>query len=506
MINQPTFTCQTRLTLAPGQEALLSAYADRYGRAQRSLFAAMAASAAAWSSDRQASLKPPFMKKFHLTARQYNAVAISLKGKIASIRQLLPVHVSEMEARSAKAENTIKKLEKKDPDPSVMAQLFQKKRLLTSLKHRLAAFKNDQVRDTVSLCFGSNKLFRSQFHLEENGYASHDEWLDDWRHARSREFFVIGSKDETAGCQGCVATMHPDDSISLRLKLPTDMGRWIVLEGLRFAYGQEVIEKALLSGQAISYRFLKDHKRWRVFVSTQHQPVKVVTSMLAGAIGVDLNADHLAVVEIDRFGNFVKSTRIDCITYGKTTEQRKALIGDAVKQIVEMAAASRKPVIIEKLDFKKRKAEAKKDSSRSSRMISSFAYSMVQQMIRAACYRAGVEVISVNPAYTSVIGAVNFAQRFGMSVHQGAALAIARRGLGFSERPAMRDEAVVPARNGDHVTFFLPARNREKHVWSFWSVTRTRLSAVGSPLGCVCNACPVGRAEKASLTSAAVRE
>jgi hypothetical protein len=54
-----------------------------------------------------------------------------------------------------------------------------------------------------------------------------------------------------------------------------------------------------------------------------------------------------------------------------------------------------------------------------------------------ACFRAGVEVVQVvkmvkmvkvNPAYTSVIGAVNYARSKGISTHPGAAYAIARRG------------------------------------------------------------------------------
>jgi len=43
------------------------------------------------------------------------------------------------------------------------------------------------------------------------------------------------------------------------------------------------------------------------------------------------------------------------------------------------------------------------------------------------------------------------AQRLGISVHQGAAIAIARRGLGLSESPTVR-EATVPTRNGGHVS------------------------------------------------------
>jgi hypothetical protein len=39
-----------------------------------------------------------------------------------------------------------------------------------------------------------------------------------------------------------------------------------------------------------------------------------------------------------------------------------------------------------------------------------------------------VKAVKVNPAYTSVIGAVNYARSKGISTHPGAAYAIARRG------------------------------------------------------------------------------
>jgi hypothetical protein len=97
--------------------------------------------------------------------------------------------------------------------------------------------------------------------------------------------------------------------------------------------------------------------------------------------------------------------------------------------------------------------------------------------------------MGVNPAYTSVIGAVNHAQRNGISVHMGAALAVARRGLGLSERAPKR-EAQVPTRNGGHVTLLVPARNPRKHEWTHWASIRKTLKAAhvahgrsGLPLG-----------------------
>lgn len=145
--------------------------------------------------------------------------------------------------------------------------------------------------------------------------------------------------------------------------------------------------------------------------------------------------------------------------YGKTTDQGKALIGDAAVRIADLAKASSKPIVIENLDFSKKKAEREATHKPLARMLSSFARNKVISSIKAAALRRGIEVIEVNPAYTSVIGAPNHAQVKGISVHMGATLAIARRGLGLCEKPP-KQEAIAPARNGGQVTFCAPARMR----------------------------------------------
>jgi hypothetical protein len=229
-------------------------------------------------------------------------------------------------------------------------------------------------------------------------------------------------------------------------------------------------------GTALTYRFVQDKTGWRVFVSVAVPPIKIETQALLGAIGVDTNADHLAIAETDRFGNLIRAVRFDLPLYGKATQQAKAMIGDACVSLASLAKAAGKPVVIETLDFTRKKAELGGVAPRQARMLSSFTSNKIASGIDAACFRAGVEVIKINPVYTSVIGAVNHAQVKGISIHMGAAFAIARRGLGLSEQPAVRT-VHAPNRSGGHVTFALPVRNRAKHVWTQWSAIRTRLKA-----------------------------
>ena len=49
--------------------------------------------------------------------------------------------------------------------------------------------------------------------------AKHEEWLADWKDARSNEFFVLGSRDETGGCQLCVASISDDGSLTVVKKV-----------------------------------------------------------------------------------------------------------------------------------------------------------------------------------------------------------------------------------------------------------------------------------------------
>ena len=462
-------------------DAALSAYAALYGRVERKLFAAVSAGKAA------SSLKSEYLKRYGIPARMFNGVRVSLEGKIASVREQQKLRVDNLGRRIARAERQIAGA----ADHGRCQQVHEKRRRLASLQSRLAALEADISQERVRLCFGSKRLWHKQYHLGENGYANRQEWLADWRAARSDEFFVLGSRDETGGCQLCVATVADDGTLTLRLRMPDCLvaqhGKYLIIEGVRFAYGHNQVLAALHSnvdygryrrehgekaaratelGQAISYRFKRDEKGWRVFATTGMMDVAVVTDQRRGAIGVDLNADHLAVCEADASGNYIHAFSVPLVTYGKSRHQAEAIIGDAVASVVAYAREAGKPIVIEKLDFRQKKAVLEGESHKYSRMLSSFSYGKVNAYFISRGHRDGVEIHQVNPAFSSLIGRAKFMERYGLSVHQAAALVLARRLLGCSERIPRR--RVCPVGNGVQVAFTVPARKRVKHVWTYW--------------------------------------
>ncbi|MDE0672200.1 MAG: hypothetical protein OXH72_10705 [Caldilineaceae bacterium] len=169
----------------------------------------------------------------------------------------------------------------------------------------------------------------------------------------------------------------------------------------------------------------------------------------------------------------VHAFRVSLVTYGKSRHQAEALIGDAVATVVAYARAAGKPVVIERLDFRQNKAALEGESRRYSRMLSSFSYGKVKACFLSRGYREGVEVRQVNPAFSSVIGRVKFMERYGLSVHQAAALVLARRWLGCSERIPRR--RVAPVGDGVQVAIAVPARKRVKHVWTYWGAVSGQL-------------------------------
>ena len=210
-----------------------------------------------------------------------------------------------------------------------------------------------------------------------------------------------------------------------------------------------------------------------MFVSTQMMDVPVVTDRRRGAIGVDLNADHLAVADTDASGNYLKAWQVPLVTYGKSQHQAEALIGDAVASVVQYAREVGKPIVIEKLDFRQKKAALEGQPRKYSRMLSSFSYGKIKAYFISRGYRQGVEVKQVNPAFSSIVGRVKFMERYGLTVHQAAALVLARRLLGCSERIPRR--WVCPVGNGVQVAFTVPVRKRMKHVWTYWRAVSGQL-------------------------------
>jgi IS605 OrfB family transposase len=57
------------------------------------------------------------------------------------------------------------------------------------------------------------------------------------------------------------------------------------------------------------------------------------------------------------------------------------MVSEAVKSLLAIAAERKKPIVIEELNFRKKKAALEKEGRRYARMLSSFAYRLIHTVI-----------------------------------------------------------------------------------------------------------------------------
>ena len=460
-------------------ESSLSAYAALFGRVERKLYASLCADKMT-ANER----KRHFISTYQISARQYNAVLRTLTGKLDSKRELDKLYQVDKKERIEAVSKTIERLRdqanmlsKTGGVPSeiqkVRFKAHQKSRYRARLSTQIEKIA-DNIGKIPAMCFGSKKLFNKQFFLKENNLNNHAEWLDEWQSSRSSQFMVLGSKDETCGNQGAQLYVDNDGEFRLSLRLPDALGGGKVeLSGFDFNYGKSAVLAAcaenerrraanvkaltrsspwvkdrktgelrpqtkneVLSsyGQPLTMRFMRHKFGWTLAMTVEEPaPEEIAGSYENGCLGVDVNADHLAVCVVTQDGNKKHVEDIPCPASAKglTTGQRMAMIGDAVKRVVEVAKQHHVGVGIEKLDFSRKKQAMKETANKHHRtMLSAFAYNMVLSLIERRCYREGLPCKAVNPAMTSIIGMFKYHSNQN-TTHQAAAQVIARRTLGL---------------------------------------------------------------------------
>lgn len=84
------------------------------------------------------------------------------------------------------------------------------------------------------------------------------------------------------------------------------------------------------------------------------------------------------------------------------------------------------------------------------------------QAIKSRANKIGVDVITVNPAYTSISVKMKYMRKFGLSIHCAAAFTIGRRGLGKKEKAPKVLRQLLKG-----------SRDRE---WKQWSILQKKLN------------------------------
>ena len=217
----------------------------------------------------------------------------------------------------------------------------------------------------------------------------------------------------------------------------------LLLQKVKFGYGQDHMDRAKNPSlgytkgkmnqvkyyRALTWKFVQKNSNWYAYVTVDVDIPPIISLKNNGIISIDFNYGFLALSDVDRYGNLVNSFQVPYKSTHCTSEQIQQSLSEALKIVTKYAVDQAKPIGYEKLDFKKKKQNLKQLSSKQAKLLSGFAYSTYQTMLQNKCEMAGIEWISVNPAYTSQIGHHKFMKKYGISSHESAALVIGRRCL-----------------------------------------------------------------------------
>ena len=170
-----------------------------------------------------------------------------------------------------------------------------------------------------------------------------------------------------------------------------------------------------------SFRMAKKKGKWYLFVTTDRPIVPYQSKTGKGMLGIDLNPNVVGWAYCDGEGNLKAFGQIRFNLRDRNSNQIQATLGDVAKQLVDLASEKRCPIVIERLDFSKKKASLIERGVKYSRMLTNFSYSSFRQLLESRCSRTGIQLILVNPAYSSLIGLAKFLKQYGLSSDTAAA-------------------------------------------------------------------------------------
>jgi IS605 OrfB family transposase len=379
----------------------------------------------------------------------------------------------QIKKKLKRAKDTLKVLEKaakkgfktqqdKDKYGNQLLGLKSKTLKIDSLRKDLERL---EAQEHLHICFGSRKVFNAQHHLEINGYKSHNQWLEDWRKKRSGRFYCVGKSQVGGGTMLKVFPVDDAGNYRLNIRIPrclrAECGEFLDLhfqvEDRQNRSRRGDLNYAVQMQKPITTQvFRREHKddTWYVHLTTYVSETSLVHTRKNGCIGIDFNKDHLSIAHVKPDGNLGYVQELPFQWQGLTTGQRQARMRDIVAEVVLLAESLNCAIAIEALDFSKKKASMSEESKLYNEMLSNLSTSLFKTSLESRCRRYGVELIKVNPAFTSVIGMIKFMPKYGLNSGTSAAMAIARRAMNLGEK--LPQCLATP-------------EDEARHVWSAWN-------------------------------------
>ena len=368
------------------------------------------------------------MSEFNLTNRMAKAVIKVAKKQLKLLKELSYYQYKRLYKRKRSLQRKIEKLKLSLNSSRI------KRRKLAKVRLFWTQMKLNKVNQLISNGLKLNLTFGTKHLLKTNKQK--------FLAKRDNQVIYIGSKCETCGNQQFQIYFNSKyNRFDYKLRLDN---QWISGPN-KYIFGSFVLKNKeakvnilqILStkmSNPLTYRIIKRDATLYLQISYRRETPNI-TQNTNGVLGVDFNKGFIALSEIDRNSNLI-GTDILKYRFGKGSKTQSDL-EKCISKILKRALETGKDICIENLNFKVKKFKTEKAKTKKGKqynnMLHSLSYTLYDKLITNISFRNKVNVIKINPAWTSWIAKNKFCNRMKLNIHIGASFVIARKGIGIKD-------------------------------------------------------------------------
>jgi len=291
--------------------------------------------------------------------------------------------------------------------------------------------------DPAKIVFGSKKLFEQ---LNNKGISGiqRSKLKDEWVEKRQCNLYNSGDTYKDGNQHIRFVDNH-------KLRITVGHKEWIYLDykGHHKLYWSD-FQISVALGTPYAVRVQRRNDVWLAYVTFEIVKKKAVAKQQM--LGIDFNASphSIAIANVNEIGNIVNSENIKTgeLTY-LSTKRRELKRYELANQIVDLALQTKSSIAMDGVNVQ----NSKKRSGSSKglrRVIGNFGVQSLRNKITSVAERKGVVIVETPCNYTSVIGVLKYAPRYGLSNHVAAAMVQARRAQGFTEKVPKNLRCLLP--------------------------------------------------------------
>ena len=383
-------------------------------------------------------------ERFSVTVRTASSAIYEADEIITSALALIPLNIEKLEIR---IESKTKLIEKKRKEMAkIHASRKNNTKRLGKLKFHIYNIHNsiNKIRQKIenlekqinerkpNICMGTKKLARND--------------MKSFKQYRDSQINYIGRACEKQGNMN-FQMQYVKKGNFFAMKVRRDFGKWkndrsperFAYGKCHFKYGGRQLRDAMKGNiSPVTVSVIRRNGRYYLFVTVavSYESSAIVTRKEYGVIGIDFNKGFINICETDEKGNIVNIEKMK-YPFGKAGITNAGL-ADVISKVSDKAVETGKSIVAEDLSFEKKKRKSKKavtpTEKERMRILHSLPYSRYAQILENITFNRKIELIKVNPAYTSRTAEQKFCNQMKLNIHNGAAYVIARKGMGIKDK------------------------------------------------------------------------